>query len=322
MRQRRYHHRAMRPGRRWWWSPGTSTWPQRHPGAGCSARGPQSAPDPEPAEAGSPVCGTFARHPRPVFPLRPEKWCGAASSCTPLFSRDVFPGSNYLKGYLEAARAVRATRRCARVLALEPGERLPGRPAWAAGDELRATNWTGVQLGHEKDPPMRICWKAPTSGSELKTRTASIETPNRPKLYGVMLPEPFLRVIVPTGLKSRVTHSCVPSGRFTFLTPTDRTLKPPQPLNCVSSAMAVPLGVWPLNDGPLSASFSFPPVWQPRGLGAGGPVTVSENVPVAVAPAASVTVTVNVDVPVVAGAPSSSPEDRSVNPAGGCPEKV
>src|SRR5712691_1318751 len=124
-------------------------------------------------------------------------------------------------------------------------------------------------------------------------------------------------MIVPTGRPSSVTQSWVPLGRFTFLTLTDRVLKPPQPLNWVSLARAVPLGTWPLNDGPLSASFSFPPAWQPRGLGAGGPATVSENVPVAVAPAASVTVTVNCDVPVVAGAPSSSPEGRSVNPAGG-----
>src|SRR6266851_9306866 len=49
--------------------------------------------------------------------------------------------------------------------------------------------------------------------------------------------------------------------------------------------MAVPLGVLSLNDGPVSASFSFPPVWQPGGVGDGGPVTVRENVPVAVAPA-------------------------------------
>ena len=130
---------------------------------------------------------------------------------------------------------------------------------------------------------MRICWKAPTSGSELNVRTASIEYPNRPRLYGVMLPEPRLSVINPTALKSIVTHICVPSGRFTFFTEADRMLKPPQPLNWVSSAVAVPLGVWPLNDGPLSGSISFFPVWQPGGLGAGVPVTVSENVPVAVA---------------------------------------
>src|SRR5262245_52529050 len=141
-------------------------------------------------------------------------------------------------------------------------------------------------------------------------------------LYGAMLPEPPFSVIVPTGLKSRVTHSRVPSGRFTSLTLTDRTLNPPQPLNRVSSARAVPLGAWPLNVGPPSRSFSFPPVWQPGGVGAGGPVTASENVPVAVAPAASVTVTVNVCVPRVAGAPSSSPEGRSVSPAGGCPDQV
>src|SRR6266851_6544347 len=84
--------------------------------------------------------------------------------------------------------------------------------------------------------------------------------------------------------------------------------------------MAVPLGVLPLNDGPVSASFSFPPVWQPAGVGDGGPVTVSENVPVAVAPAESVTV--NVCIPVVVGAPSRSPQGRSVNAAGGCPDQL
>src|SRR5258707_2017708 len=45
-----------------WWSPGTSAWPQRQPGAGCSARGPQGAPDPEPAAAGPPVCGRSEEH--------------------------------------------------------------------------------------------------------------------------------------------------------------------------------------------------------------------------------------------------------------------
>jgi len=62
-------------------------------------------------------------------------------------------------------------------------------------------------------------------------------------LLPAMLPEPPCSVIVPTALKSSVTHSWVPSGRFTFFTPTERTLKPPQPLNCVSSAVAVPLGI-------------------------------------------------------------------------------
>src|SRR5215207_2993444 len=137
-----------------------------------------------------------------------------------------------------------------------------------------------------------------------------------------MVPELPLSVITPTGLKSRVTHSRVPSGRLTFLTMTDRVLKPPQALNWVSSAKAVPLGIWPLSDGPLSGSLSLPPVWQPDGLGAGGPVTVSENVPVAVVPAASVTVAANVCVPRVVGVPSSSPDGRSVNPAGGCPDQV
>src|SRR5579862_8115384 len=131
-----------------------------------------------------------------------------------------------------------------------------------------------------------------------------------------MLPEPWLRVIVPTGRPSRVTHSWVPLARFTFLTLTDRVLKPPQPENWVSFARAVPLGTWPLNAGPVSASLSLPPVWQGGpGLGAGGLVTVSENVPVAVAPAESVTVTVKVWVPSWAGAPSSSPDGRGVSPA-------
>src|SRR5215472_3225089 len=137
-----------------------------------------------------------------------------------------------------------------------------------------------------------------------------------------MVPDPPVRVIVPTAWKSRVTHSWLPSGRLTLLTWTDRTLKPPHPLNCVSFAVACPPGTWPLNAGPLSGSVNVPPVWQPGGVGGGGPVTVSENVPVAVAPAASVTVTVNVEVPVVVGAPSSSPDGRSASPAGGCPDQV
>ena len=77
-----------------------------------------------------------------------------------------------------------------------------------------------------------------------------------------------------------------------------------------------------MNTAPLSASFRTPPVWQPRGVGGGGFVTVSENVPVAFAPAESVTATLNVDVPVAVGAPSMSPDGRSVKPAGGCPVHV
>src|SRR5205807_2101897 len=103
---------------------------------------------------------------------------------------------------------------------------------------------------------------------------------------------------------------------------TDRVLKPPQPLNFVSSAVACPRGVVPLNVGPLSASTGVPPVSQPGGVGDGGPVTVSENAPVAVAPAESVTVTLNVDVPIVVGAPSRSPEGCRVRPAGGLPVHV
>src|SRR5947209_882103 len=103
-------------------------------------------------------------------------------------------------------------------------------------------------------------------------------------LYGAIVPEPPLSVIVPTGLKSRVTYRTVPSGRLPSLTWTVRTEKPPQPLNLVSSAVATPRGVLPPMADPLSDSRSTPPVWQPGGVGAGGLVTVSENVPVAVFP--------------------------------------
>src|SRR5919199_6829485 len=135
-----------------------------------------------------------------------------------------------------------------------------------------------------------------------------------------IVPEPPRSVIVPTGPKSSVTQSTVPSGRFTFLTCADRRLKPPQPLNFVSSAVAWPLGVSPLKVEPLRVFFSVPPVWQPLGDGGGELVTVSENVPVAVAPAASVTVTWNVDVPRAVGAPRASPDGRSVSPAGSVPD--
>src|SRR3954470_12006165 len=110
-------------------------------------------------------------------------------------------------------------------------------------------------------------------------------------LYVAIVPEPPRSVIVPTGLKSSVTQSCVLSGRLTSLTCTDSRLKPPQPLNFDSSAVAWPLGVLPLSVEPLSDSFRVPPVWQPDGLGAGEFVTVSEKLPVAVAPVASATVT-------------------------------
>src|SRR3954452_14940972 len=137
-----------------------------------------------------------------------------------------------------------------------------------------------------------------------------------------MVPEPPCRVIVPTAPKSRVTHSCVPSGRFTLLTDTDRVLKPPQPLNFVMSAVAEPLGVRLLKVGPLKVSFLTPPVWQPAGVGPGGLATVSENVPVAVDPSASVTVTLKVDVPSVVGDPRNSPEGLSARPAGNVPDHV
>src|SRR3954451_16036773 len=114
-----------------------------------------------------------------------------------------------------------------------------------------------------------------------------------------IVPERPLRVIVPTAPKSRVTQSFVPSGRFPLLTEPVRVLKAPQPLHFVMSAVADPLGVRVLKVGPLRASVLTPPVWQPAGVGGGGPATVSENVPVAVEPSASVTVTLKVDVPSV-----------------------
>src|ERR687887_2886403 len=127
-------------------------------------------------------------------------------------------------------------------------------------------------------------------------------------LYVGIVPEPPRKVIVPTGLKSSVTQRTLPPGRLTSLTWTERRLKPPQPLNFVSSALAWPLGVLPLNDGPLKGSLRTPPVWQPDGDGGGGSVTVSEKLPVAVAPAASVTVTEKVEVPFALGAPSRRPD--------------
>src|SRR5262249_59747440 len=126
-------------------------------------------------------------------------------------------------------------------------------------------------------------------------------------------------VLFPTAGRPRGTHGGGRGGRLRLWPGTDRTWKPPQPLNCVSSAVACPRGTWPLTAGPLSASVNVPPVWQPGGVGGGGPVTVSENVPVAVAPAASVTVTVNVEVPVVAGAPGRSPDGGPARPGRGGP---
>src|SRR3954453_12215701 len=137
-----------------------------------------------------------------------------------------------------------------------------------------------------------------------------------------MLPVPRRSVIVPKPPKSRVTQSRVPSGRFTLLTETDKVLKPPQPLNFVMPAVALPLGVRLLKVGPLRVSFLTPPVWQPPGVGPGGLATVSENVPVAVDPSASVTVTLNVDVPSVVGDPRTSPEGLSARPAGTAPDHV
>src|SRR3954454_21917715 len=141
-------------------------------------------------------------------------------------------------------------------------------------------------------------------------------------LYRAIVPEPPCRVIVPTAPKSRVTQSCVPSGRFTLLTEAVRVLKPPQPLNFVMSAVADPLGVRLLNVGPLRASDLTPPVWQPPGVGPGGLATVSENVPVAVDPSASVTVMLKVDVPSVVGDPKTSPEGLSMRPADTVPDHV
>src|SRR3954454_25207644 len=107
--------------------------------------------------------------------------------------------------------------------------------------------------------------------------------------------------MVPTGPKSSVPQSRLPSGRATFLTETERVLKPPQPLNFVSSAVPRPLGVRPVKSGPLCAARRVPPVCQPAGVGDGGSVTDIEYAPVAVAPAESVTVTKNVCVPLVVG---------------------
>src|SRR4051812_1603823 len=128
--------------------------------------------------------------------------------------------------------------------------------------------------------------------------------------------------MVPTGPKSSVTHRRLPSGRATLLTETDSVLKPPQPLNFDMSAVAWPFGVRPLKADPLSASRLTPPVWQPEGVGAGGPVGDSEYVPVAVAPVESVTVTEKVWVPLVVGEPSIRPDGRSVSPAGAVPENL
>src|SRR4051812_39405940 len=101
--------------------------------------------------------------------------------------------------------------------------------------------------------------------------------------------------MVPTAPKSRVTQSTVPSGRLTLLTRTLRVVYPPQPLNFDMSAVACPLGVLPLKDGPDSGSTAFGPVWQPGGVGAGRGTTVRENLPVAVAPVLSVTCASNVE---------------------------
>src|SRR3954470_10918045 len=141
-------------------------------------------------------------------------------------------------------------------------------------------------------------------------------------LYRAIVPERPLRVIVPTAPKSRVTQSRVPSGRFTLLTETDRVLKPPQPLNFVMSAVALPLGVRFFKDGPLRAPDRTRPVGQPPGVGPGGLAPVSENLPVAVDPSASVTVTLKVDVPSVVGEPKTSPEGLSMRPAGSVPDHV
>src|SRR4051794_23631330 len=88
------------------------------------------------------------------------------------------------------------------------------------------------------------------------------------------------------------------------------------------SAVADPLGVRVLKVGPLRVSFLTPPVWQPAGVGAGGLVTVSENVPLAVDPSASVTVTLKVEVPSVFGEPETSPDGLSARPAGTAPDHV
>jgi len=35
------------------------------------------------------------------------------------------------------------------------------------GNDFGVAYWAGGQLGHEKNPPIRICWEVLTSGSAL-----------------------------------------------------------------------------------------------------------------------------------------------------------
>ena len=70
---------------------------------------------------------------------------------------------------------------------------------------------------------------------------------------------PALRVVVPGGWKSRVTHSWVPSGRLTLLTWTDRMLNPPQPLKLRLIRGGQPIGGPPVERGPLGISVKVPP---------------------------------------------------------------
>src|SRR4051812_37222552 len=135
-------------------------------------------------------------------------------------------------------------------------------------------------------------------------------------LYVGIVPVPPWMVIVPTGLKSSVTQRTVPSGRATSLTCAVSRLKPPQPLNRVSSASASPLGVRPLSPVPRGSSSGPPPVGNRGGGGGGGSVRVRETGRVAVVPGASVPVGVNVAAPSALGAPGRTPGGRNVRPAG------
>ena len=126
-------------------------------------------------------------------------------------------------------------------------------------------------LDHEKAPPLRICWKGLTSGNELKTRTCVHGHPELAQVVG--------------GHAAGAVAECDRSYRQAVkgdpqlgavgqvhLLDADR-----QDAEAAAAAElasrwreAVPVGAWPLNAGPLSASFSFPFLWQPGGLGRAG----------------------------------------------------
>src|SRR4029079_10484695 len=103
-----------------------------------------------------------------------------------------------------------------------------------------------------KSPPERIVVPPPF------TRTWSRDTAKCPRLV-TSVPAPRDSVIVPTGVKSSVTCSTVPSGRFTFLTCTVRIVEPPLEKRDMS-ASACPCGTIPPMAGTLSVSLVVPPV--------------------------------------------------------------